>query len=114
MDPDFTLHESRQTGRNETKPDFVLVESSHNELMDYLSEYWPIYIAHHNISKHQDRDFEDQRTHFPRGTFISTQNYSENYHHEARKEYQSAYFVEIGSTVYGMVLNQSALGRHWE
>lgn len=35
---------------------------------------------------------------------MSTQDYSENYHHEAKKEYQSAYFVEIGSTVYGMVI----------
>ena len=72
--------------------------------MDYLHEYWPIYIAHHDLSKHQDCDWEDQRCHFPRGTFVSTQDYSENYHHEAKNEYQSAYFVEIGSTVYGMVI----------
>ena len=90
VDPDFTLHESRQTGNRETKPDFVLVESSHDEFMDYLLEYWPIYIVHRDISKHQDRDYEDQRSHFPRGAFINTQDYSENYHHEAKKEYQSA------------------------
>jgi hypothetical protein len=103
VDPDFTLHESRQTGTIESKPDFVLVETPYADFAEYLEEYWPTYIAHHGISKHQDMDWEQQRTLFPRGTFISTQDYSENYHHEAKKEYQSAYFVEIGSTVYGMV-----------
>ena len=88
----------------ETKPDFVLVETPYGDFHDYLLEYWPIYIAHHDLSKHQDSDWELQRTHFPRGTFVSTLDFSENYHHEAKKEYQSAYFVEIGSTVYGMVI----------
>jgi hypothetical protein len=104
VDPDFTLFESRQTGNVGTKPDFVLVESHYDEFIDYLSGYWPIYIAHHDLSKHQDADWERQRQWFPRGTFVSTQDYSENYHHEAKKEYQSAYFVEIGSTVYGMAI----------
>ena len=104
VDPDFTLFESRQAGNVETKPDFILVETDFTTFLDYLLEYWPIYIQHHDLSKHQDRDWERQRTCFPRGTFVSTQDYSENYHHEAKKEYQSAYFVEIGSTVYGMVI----------
>ena len=104
VDPDFTLYESRQAGTVDSKPDFVLVETPYEEFADYLSEYWEIYIAHHDLSKHQDSDWEYQRTLFPPGTFVSTQDYSENYHHEAKKEYQSAYFVEIGSTVYGMVI----------
>jgi hypothetical protein len=85
VDPDFTLFESRQSGNVGTKPDFVLVESHYEEFMDYLHEYWPIYIAHHDLSKHQVCDWEDQRCHFPRGTFVSTQDYSENYHHEAKR-----------------------------
>ena len=104
VDPDFVLNEKRQAGTIETKPDFVLTEMSFLEMRSYMAEYWPIYIAHHELSKHQDSDWECQRNHFPRGTFVSTQDYSENYHHFAKKEYQSAYFVEIGSTVYGMVV----------
>ena len=104
VDPDFVLNEKRQAGSVETKPDFVLVESSYEDFLDYLGEYWPIYIAHHEQAKAQDYDWDRQRKHFPRSTWVSTQDYSENYHHEARKEFQSAYFVEIGSTVYGMVI----------
>jgi hypothetical protein len=105
VDPDWTLNESRQTGAAvETKPDFVLCHTPFADFHEYLEAYWPVYIAHHDLSKHQDDDWEQQRKNFPRGTFVSTQDFSENYHHQARKEFQSAYFVEIGSTVYGMVI----------
>ena len=56
MDPDFTLFEARQSGSTETKPDFILVETPYADFADYLSEYWPVYIAHHDLSKHQDCD----------------------------------------------------------
>ena len=110
VDDDWTPSDSRISGEAaKSKPDFVLTETPFSTdngegLLDYMKEYWSTYIQHHDLSKHQDRDWENQRRYFPRGTFVSTQDYSENYHHQAKKEHQSAYFVEIGSTVYGMVI----------
>ena len=51
----------------------------------------------------QSRDWKWVQTHFPRGTWINVQDFSENLNIEVKLEHQSKYYQTVGVTLFGLV-----------
>ena len=52
----------------------------------------------------QDDDWSALKTDFPRGSFVSVQDFSENHHHKVRNEPQAKYYQSVDSTLYMVVV----------
>ena len=52
----------------------------------------------------QDDDWSALKTDFPRGSFVSVQDFSENHHHIVRNEPQAKYYQSVDSTLYMVVV----------
>ena len=57
-----------------------------------------------SVVQSQDDDWASLKANFPRGSFVSVQDFSENHHHIVRNEPQSKYYQQVDSTLYMVVV----------
>ena len=86
------------------KHDFFEVEESGAQLLDDIKATLVTFNPHHDLAAWQDEDWQHLKTKFPRGSFVSVQDFAENIHHIVRMEPQSKYWSIISSTLYMVVL----------
>jgi len=91
-------------GRELKKHDFMTVTKKVADLEQDILKATPQFLLHHDLMKWQGADLKRKRASFPRGTFGSTQDFSENGKLSPKYEHVSRYFNEIGFTLYGAVL----------
>ena len=110
--PDWDVKYSRweevtyttKDGRELKKHDFMTVTKKVADLEQDILKATPQFLLHHDLMKWQGADLKRKRASFPRGTFGSTQDFSENGKLSPKYEHVSRYFNEIGFTLYGAVL----------
>jgi hypothetical protein len=91
---------------DEDKWDFRAVEKPFPEFIKEMHEYFDnVFIKHHEQSVWQDHDWSQQCRNFPRGSYCSVVDFAEKYSHQAKSEHQSAYFHEVRSTIYPIVVS---------
>jgi hypothetical protein len=110
--PDWDVKYSRweevtyttKDGRELKKHDFMTVTKKVADLEQDILKATPQFLLHHDLMKWQGADLKRKRASFPRGTFGSTQDFSENGKLSPKYVHVSRYFNEIGFTLYGAVL----------
>ena len=85
------------------KWDFERTSDSWQELDKEMRDYEPAFFQHHDLWKWQEEDISHLKSNFPRGTFWSVQDFSENGDLHPRLEHQSRYYSEISYTLYGAI-----------
>ena len=86
------------------KHDFFEVEESGAQLLDDIKATLLTFNPHHDLACWQDQDWQHLKCEFPRGSFVSVQDFAENIHHIVRMEPQSKYWTIVSSTLYMVVL----------
>jgi hypothetical protein len=81
-------------GEAKYKYDFELNEGTGEKLLAEMKEYLVDFRLHHDLAVHQTADWDALKTSFPRGSFVSVQDFSENIHHVVRFEPQSKYYCQ--------------------
>lgn len=83
-----------------------------HELKREVEDFTPFFLGHHDLMKWQGEDLKLKRAEFPRGTFGSTQDFSQNGALTVKFEHMSKYFNEISYTLYGVVMTFDARDLH--
>ena len=95
-----------KAGEEKKVKDFVSVQTAAAELTAKLGEIESDMREHSDHAFWCARDKKYKRNHVPRGFVHSTQDFSENGKLTARREIQSAYFHEVGYTLYGVIIER--------
>ena len=93
----------RKDHTKKTTFDFVRTSGTWQELDKEMQEYEPDFFLHHDLWKWQEDDISHLKSNFPRGTFWSVQDFSENGDLHPRDEHQGRYYNEISYTLYGAI-----------
>ena len=91
-------------GEPRYKHDFYEQRGTGDVLLAELTSCLATFRPHHDLAKWQDYDWQALKSCFPRGSFVSVQDYSQNINHRVRMEPQSKYYSQVGSTLYMVVL----------
>ena len=75
-----------------------------NELLDYIKAKLVTFNPHQDLAAWQDQDWQHLKSEFPRGSFVTVQDFAENIHHTVRFEPQSKYWTQVSSTLYMVVV----------
>ena len=92
------------TGEDKYKHDFFQQQGSGAELIEDIEAAIKKFNPHHDLAKQQDADWTALKRNFPRGSFVSVQDFSENFHHQVRFEPQSKYYQQVDSSLYMVVI----------
>ena len=92
------------TGEDKYKHDFWEQEGTGDELITEIGQTLKSFNPHHDLAKCQDDDWTYLKTSFPRRSFVSVQDFSENFHHTVRFEPQAKYYQSVDSTLYMVVV----------
>ena len=98
------LEHKDATGANKTKCDFQRVTTGIEELLAEIRKQHATHVLHLTILKNQSRDWKHVRRNFPKGHFVSVQDFSENLCFEVKCEFQSKHYCQVGCTPCGAVL----------
>lgn len=96
---------TRKDGTTKKKKIFVPKILSPFDFINMMKNYSNGYLPHHSQYVWQDRVFREMKHKFwqHRGYVLYVVDYAENYHHVALRQYQSAYWVQVMTTVYMLV-----------
>ena len=92
------------TKEDKYKHDFYEVTMKGNELLDYIKAKLVTFNPHQDLAAWQDQDWQHLKSEFPRGSFVTVQDFAENIHHTVRFEPQSKYWTQVSSTLYMVVV----------
>ena len=92
------------TGEDRYKHDFYEQRGTGAELLESIGVCLKTFNPHHDLAKSQDADWSCMKTSFPLKSFVSVQDFSENFHHQVRFEPQSKYYQQVDSTLYMVVV----------
>lgn len=93
-----------KNGETREKYDFVTVTVPLEEFWRDVVAYWSLFLNHHDLSKWNDKAWQDLKECLQLGNVAMVMDASEAYKHELRREHQSAYFSQITSTLWVVVL----------
>lgn len=93
-----------KNGETREKYDFVTVTVPLEEFWRDVVAYWSLFLNHHDLSKWNDKAWQDLKECLQLGNVAMVMDASEAHKHELRREHQSAYFSQITSTLWVVVL----------
>jgi hypothetical protein len=96
--------QDKATGEDRYKHDFFEQRGTGGELLEQIALCLKKFNPHHDLAKAQDLDWSNLKAHFPHKSFVSVQDFSENFHHTVRFEPQSKYYQQVDSTLYMVVV----------
>ena len=96
--------QDKATGEDRYKHDFFEQRGTGDELFQQIGACLKTFNPHHDLAKCQDLDWSYLKQYFPHRSFVSVQDFSENFHHVVRFEPQSKYYQQVDSTLYMVVV----------
>ena len=91
-------------GRIKRKHDFVTVTVSLREFWDDVQKFWYPFIRHHDLAKWCDHEWGNLKVNFKPQQVVLVMDASEAHAHLLRREHQSAYFAQVTTTLWVVVL----------
>ena len=86
------------------KYDFVTVTVPIDEFWADVYGFLPKYLQHHDLAKWCDEEWQNLKVTFKRGEVVLVMDASEAHSHQLRREHQSAYFNQVTSNLWVVVL----------
>ena len=93
-----------KTGATVQKYDFATVTVPIEEFWADVYGFLPKYLKHHDLARWCDEEWQNLKVTFKRGEVVLVLDASEAHSHQLRQEHQSAYFNQVTSNLWVVVL----------
>ena len=88
-------------GTEKSKRDFVKKVTNFDEFRSHFEQHFRTFLLHHDLAKFQEDAMKFLRGNVERGKPVTIEDFSENYHIQAKREAQSAHFSQVSATMHG-------------
>ena len=94
----------KKNGEKKSKYDFVTVTVPLAEFWQDFVNYWSLFLNHHDLAKWNDEAWQLLKKELQPGNVALVMDASEAHKHQLRREHQSAYFAQVTSMLWVVVL----------